>query len=374
MAGIYIHIPFCKQACHYCDFHFSTNQSYKSLMIESIVRELELQKKSLGESRIQSIYLGGGTPSLLSIKEIESIINTIFKNYSLDTSPEITLEANPDDLSKEYLLHLYRAGINRLSIGIQSFHDDFLKFMNRAHNAQEAERATYLAKEAGFEHLTTDLIYGIPYKDHSVFEKDLEKIVALDTCHISAYCLTIEEKTVFGKWEKDGKLKVPEEEFAAEQLEILMDFLPSHNFEQYEISNFARNEKYSVHNTNYWRGIPYLGIGPGAHSFNITHRQSNIANNLLYIKSIKEGRIPAITEKLSEKDRFNELLLTGLRTKWGIDISKLSQAFPSFYKNIKPGIDNLIIHGLLSHTEDKITLTPSGKLLADEITSQLLVV
>ncbi len=333
-----------------------------------------MQKKFLGDSRIQSIYLGGGTPSLLSVKEIASIINTIFVQYSVEAAPEITLEANPDDLTKDYLSDLYRAGINRLSIGIQSFHNEFLKFMNRAHNAEEAERAVHIARDAGFEQLTVDLIYGIPHIDHSVFEKDLEKMVALGTCHISAYCLTIEEKTVFGQWEKNGKLIMPGEEFAAEQLEILMEFLPHHGFEQYEISNFARDERYSVHNTNYWKGIPYLGIGPGAHSFNTTHRQYNISNNHLYIKNIKEGSIPATLETLSEEDKFNEFLLTGLRTKWGIDTLTISQTSPSLYKGIKPDLNRLVETGLLSQTEHKITLTPAGKLLADEITAQLLVV
>lgn len=333
-----------------------------------------MQKKFLGESKIQSIYLGGGTPSLLSVNDIDAIVNAIYSNYSIGFTPEITLEANPDDLSKGYLRDLHSTGINRLSIGIQSFHDDFLKFMNRAHNALEAERAVYIAKEAGFEKLTTDLIYGIPYENHSVFEKDLEKMVALDTCHISAYCLTIEAKTVFGKWEKTGKLTMPGEEFAAEQLEILMDYLTQSNFEQYEISNFARNKRYSVHNTNYWKGVPYLGIGPGAHSFNTTHRQHNIANNQLYIKSIKEGHIPATIEQLSDKDKFNELLLTGLRTKWGIDILNISQVFPSFYTKIKSDIERFVMNGFLLRTNNTITLTSSGKLLADEITAQLLVV
>ncbi len=343
-------------------------------MIQCICQELVLRKKFLDGTMVESIYFGGGTPSLLNIEELELIIGTIYKHYSVHPFPEITLEANPDDINQRFIKELYLLNVNRLSIGIQTFHDAFLKFMNRAHNAREAEQAVRIAREAGFSRLSTDLIYGIPHPDHSIFEQDLEKMVALNTDHISAYCLTIEERTVFGKWRRDGRLVPPQEDFAAEQFEMLMEFMPERQFEQYEISNFARDQKYSIHNTNYWKGIRYLGVGPGAHSFNTVQRQYNISNNRQYIDNIRKEVIPATIEELTEADRFNETLLTGLRTIWGVDTSPLSETYPLFFDSIKPQLERLSENGLLVWTDHRVTLTRSGKLLADEITARLLII
>lgn len=372
MAGIYIHIPFCKQACHYCDFHFSTNQSYKSEMISSICREIELQKDFFSGEAIDTIYFGGGTPSLLGIIELDKIFSQISKYFRLTENPEISFETNPDDISKDKLSNWKKLGINRLSIGIQSFYDPFLRFMNRAHTGAEAEKAVYLSQDSGFKNITVDLIYGIPDKDHQAFLHDLELFTSLETDHISAYCLTIEPKTVFGQKVKHGKMQEPSEDFAADQFKLLIDFLDKNNFEQYEISNFARGNSYSRHNTNYWKGIPYLGFGPGAHSYNKEFRQFNIANNHLYIKAINQGQLPCEKEVLSFTDKFNEYLLTNLRTKWGIDPILMKEDFEEFYHKIEPKIKDFLKAGLLEYDLNKITLSTTGKFIADEITAQLI--
>lgn len=374
MAGIYIHIPFCKQACHYCDFHFSTNQSYKSEMISGICREIELQKHYLSGEIVETIYFGGGTPSLLSMAELAQILNTISTNFTIADYPEITLEANPDDLTEQTLKHLKLAGINRLSIGIQSFQNEFLTFMNRAHNAAEATRSVKLAQDLGIENISVDLIYGIPHPNHDYFLDDLTKIIALNTPHISAYCLTIEPKTAFGKKVKQGKMASPDEQFAAEQFEILMNTFEKAGLEQYEISNFARNQQYSKHNTNYWKGINYLGVGPGAHSFNKGSRQFNIANNHKYLQEIKLDKIAFDLEILSPKDKFNEYLLTSIRTQWGLSVNNLRELGEDFFTEIENEITILAKSKHLIWQNDRICLTNQGKFLADEITAKLLVV
>ncbi|RYZ89566.1 MAG: radical SAM family heme chaperone HemW, partial [Moraxellaceae bacterium] len=267
MAGIYLHIPFCKQKCHYCDFHFSTSLVRKADMVQAIAKEIELQKEYLKGQEVSTIYFGGGTPSLLLEEELHLLLNSLHRNFSIAQNPEITLEANPDDINPASLKNMAAAGINRLSIGIQSFHEPHLQLMNRAHNATEAANCVKLAQNAGFQNISIDLIYGVPAPDHDIWMRDLQKAFSLQVQHISSYALTIEPKTAFGRWAATGKFTGGTEDFVAEQFEILLEQMQANGFEQYEISNFCRPGFYSRHNSNYWRGVPYLGLGPSAHSF-----------------------------------------------------------------------------------------------------------
>ena len=371
MAGIYIHIPFCKQACFYCDFHFSVNQKQKQEMVDAIVKELILQKNYFEGEQIKTIYFGGGTPSILDITQIKSILSTIENNFSVTTSPEITLEANPDDLYTEKAASLKQAGINRLSIGIQSFNEGFLKWMNRAHNAEQSLNAVAIAKAAGFDNITIDLIYGIPAPDHAIWRNDLEKAVSLGVNHISAYSLTIEPKTVFGRKLKKGELHVPSDQFALTQFEMLIEKLETNGFIHYEISNFGKENYFSRHNTSYWLNHKYLGVGPSAHSYNSKQRQYNIASNGKYIAAITEGKIPSETEVLTVANNANELLLTGLRTIWGIDVNQIYRFkglnTDIFQKEMQQYLDS----GDLILNNSRLTISKKGKFIADRIISDL---
>ncbi len=327
MAGIYLHIPYCKQACHYCDFHFSTQQDSKTQLVQALSLELALQKNYLGNEVVETIYLGGGTPSLLNEKELGEIFHSIHKHFAVTDNAEITLEANPDDLSLENLQAIRKVGVNRLSIGIQSFDNGILKFLNRAHSAREAADCVTHARNAGFSNISIDLIYAIPGQNNDLWMKNIEQAIALSPEHISSYSLTIEEKTVFGNWFKKGKLKIESDEAAASQMEILMDLLGRAGYEHYEISNFCRPNFYSRHNSSYWKQKKYLGIGPSAHSYNGSSRQYNIRNNSLYIQSLEQGKIPFEMETLSRANLINEYLLTTLRTSWGCDLDYLAKHF-----------------------------------------------
>lgn len=366
LAGIYIHIPFCKQACHYCDFHFSTTLTLREELLGSIAKELKLQKNYLTDS-IETVYFGGGTPSLLTGSEIKEILTVISENFELSTDPEITLEANPDDLTEKKLLGLHAAGVNRLSIGVQSFDSDVLKFLNRAHSEEQAEKCISIAQEIGFTDLTIDLIYGIPGRNHQLWEQDIEKLLSFNPDHISAYCLTIEPDTAFGNWRKKGKLTPVTEDFAAEQFEILAAKLSSAQYDQYEISNFCKNNKYSRHNTAYWQDKTYLGIGPSAHSYNRVSRQYNVKNNAQYIKAINKEVIPFQLENLSPTDQLNDYLITGIRTKWGINLSK----FHSNFSLDGSYIDMLVKNGKAKVKDGYLILTTDGRLIADQITEDL---
>ena len=305
MAGIYIHIPFCKQKCSYCDFHFSTNLQHKSNLIQAINKELEIRKDEIS-TPIETIYFGGGTPSILSEIELESIFETIYKNYSTKNLKEITLEANPDDLNKEKLNFLKSTPINRFSIGVQSFFEEDLKLMNRAHNVQEAETSIKLAQDFGFENITIDLIYGSTTTTNEMWKQNLQKAIELNVPHISSYALTVEEKTILNHQIKKGITKPVDEDRQNEQFQLLVDTLTSNDFIQYEISNFGKEEYFSLHNSNYWKGIHYLGIGPSAHSYNGKTRAWNIANNSKYIQAINENNLPQEIEVLNEVEKFNE--------------------------------------------------------------------
>ena len=372
MAGLYIHIPFCKQACHYCDFHFSTNRELTHQLSEALASELKLQKEYLKGEVLKTIYLGGGTPSLLSVKDLEIIFNAVSANYKVDARPEISLEANPDDLTPEKLSELNRVGVNRLSIGIQSFDYEVLKFLNRAHDAQAALGCVKLAREAGFNNLSIDLIYAIPGQDNRAWKKNLEQAILLSPEHISAYSLSIEEKTTFGRWQRSGKLKAVDEELAAQQFEMLMEELELAGYEHYEISNFSKPGFHSRHNSSYWEQENYLGVGPSAHSYNGNTRQFNVLNNHLYNKSLADSKIPFELEILTPTNKINEYIFTTLRTNRGCDLLKLKheQGYDIQTKNAAY-LNNIIQHKLAFMDNHVLKLTRSGKLLADKIASDL---
>lgn len=375
MSGIYIHIPFCKQACNYCDFHFSTSLKLKSNLIESILVEIDLRHPYLENKNIETIYFGGGTPSLLSEKELFLILEKIYKNYNVSSNAEISLEANPDDLSVEKLKELKRLEINRLSIGLQSFNNEELIWMNRAHTATESEASVKRAQDKGFENISIDLIYGSKFSNLTNWKKTLDKAIALDVKHISSYNLTIEDKTKLGHDFKVKKEIAIDDEKSSELFLEMIDRLEKNNFIQYEISNFGKENYFSNHNSNYWKGIEYIGFGPSAHSFDGVSRQWNVSNNSLYIKNITYKN-EAYFEKeiLSESDQFNEYILTSLRTIWGIDVLVLNTKFNSEILNsFNEKIKTYISSDMIIFNNNKYVLTSNGKLFADKIASELFV-
>jgi oxygen-independent coproporphyrinogen-3 oxidase len=375
MAGIYLHIPFCKQACHYCDFHFSTNLKNTDELVQAMLRELELQQAYIGNEKIKTIYFGGGTPSLLSAAAIASILDTIRQHYSVDAHAEITLEANPDDLTKTKLHELKHQGVNRLSIGIQSFSNSVLQYLHRAHDAQSASDSVELARATGFDNISIDLIYAIPGQSDAEWLQNIQQALALSPEHISSYSLTIEDKTVFGRWAAAGKLKILEDEVAAAQLELLVETLEAAGYEQYEVSNFARPSFQSQHNSSYWRQEKYLGIGPSAHSFNHVTRQYNVTNNHAYVRSLAEDKIPATTEVLERQDQINDFLLTTLRTSWGADLARLYALYQhDLVAANKVYLQSLQENELAVLRDNSLVLTKRGRLLADKIASDLFVI
>lgn len=374
MSGLYIHIPFCKQACHYCDFHFSTNRQRQTELVRAIAKEIALRKDYLS-SPVQTIYFGGGTPSLLSQAELTLLFETIYRTFPVSSQAEITLEANPDDLQPGKIQLLRTFSINRFSVGIQSFYEPHLAYLNRAHSAAESMRCVQVAQDAGFDNLSIDLIYAIPHPDHSVWEKDLETAFQLNVPHISAYCLTIEQRTVFGKQLAKGQLQPVDEEFSIQQSQMLLAQVESSGFEQYEISNFAKSGKYARHNTHYWQRKPYLGVGPSAHSYNGKSRQYNVANNALYTKALQNNQIPATVEQLSLPDQVNEAIMMGLRTKWGCNLTEIRQwSGIDIMQHNRAQIENYQQRELMVVENDVLLLTAQGKLLADQIASDLFIV
>ncbi|MDZ4668895.1 MAG: radical SAM family heme chaperone HemW [bacterium] len=375
MAGIYIHIPFCKQACHYCNFHFSTLLSYKERVVTAIAKELFLRKDELGNEAIESIYFGGGTPSLLSKQELELIFNTLYQHYNLSQVKEITLEANPDDLSMSYLSHLAQTPINRLSIGIQSFDDAHLQFMNRAHSAKEAMQCVKMAQDKGLQKISIDLIYGIPGMGKELWKQNVETAINLGVQHISSYCLTIEPKTVFGQQLKKDKFELMPEEDAETQFLDLIQITEANGFEQYEISNFAKSNAYALHNTNYWRGVSYLGVGPGAHSHFPGVRMWNISNNQQYLRQIEVNILPLEKENLSLDNQFNEWVMTGLRTQWGLSLNEGKRRFGSDrMEALNESLKVYILSGKVLVNGDQIVLDKLARFLADGIASAAFIV
>ena len=373
MAGIYVHVPFCKVKCHYCDFHFSTNLSGKSELVECIVDEIKSRANVLNNELIETIYFGGGTPSILNESELNSILNAINSSFQIDENVEITLEANPDDLSLEKLKILNSAGINRLSIGTQSFFQDNLTYMNRAHTSEEAIDCIRTAQKVGFENITIDLIYGLPNQTLEDWKKELEVFLSLNIPHLSAYCLTIEPNTYFGHLHKSNKIPLPSDDLSNQQFEYLIQTLDKFGFEHYEISNFAKEGFISRHNSAYWKNKPYLGVGPSAHSYYNKSRSWNIANNHQYIKLVKDKAEFTTTEHLGDKDMFNEYILTRLRTKWGVSPQELKGISEKLWSKSEPQFLKEEQAGNLSLKDGIYTLTQQGKFLSDNISANLFV-
>ncbi|UUW10467.1 radical SAM family heme chaperone HemW [Flavobacterium plurextorum] len=376
MSGIYIHIPFCKQACHYCDFHFSTSMKKKNEMVLALAKEIAMRKNELldsaqNDNKIETIYFGGGTPSVLSNEEINFLISEVYKNYKVSDNPEITLEANPDDLSAERILELSRSPINRLSIGIQSFYEEDLKMMNRAHNSAEAKKCLEEATKY-FDNISLDLIYGIPGMTDEMWKQNIETALSFGVPHISSYALTVEPKTALSKLIQTGKIAEPQDEAASNHFMILVDTLQKNGFIHYELSNFGKENYFSKNNSAYWLGKKYIGIGPSAHSYDGEKRGWNIANNSLYLKAIQNNELPIETEILTISDRYNEYIMTGLRTIWGVSLERIENEFGLEYLNyLKKQSQKFLDDGLLSIENNILKPTPRGKFLTDGIASDL---
>lgn len=384
MSGIYIHIPFCKQACHYCDFHFSTSMKKKDEMVLALAKEIVMRKNELfdsgqGDNVVETIYFGGGTPSVLQISELRFLINTIFENYKIAENPEITLEANPDDLtdlslraeSKSIFEEYREIGINRLSIGIQSFYEEDLKMMNRAHNSAEAKKCLEEATKY-FDNISLDLIYGIPGMSDEMWKKNIETALSFGIPHISSYALTVEPKTALSKLIQTGKIAEPQDETASSHFMILVEMLQQNGFIHYELSNFGKENYFSKNNSAYWLGKKYIGIGPSAHSYDGKKRGWNIANNALYLKSIQNNQLPVETETLTISDRYNEYIMTGLRTIWGVSLKRIENEFGKEYLDyLKKQSQRFLNDDLLSIENNILKPTLKGKFLTDGIASDL---
>jgi oxygen-independent coproporphyrinogen III oxidase len=368
MSGIYIHIPFCKQACHYCDFHFSTSLKKKNEMVLAIAKEMAMRKKE-SQTEIETIYFGGGTPSILEISDIDFLISKVYQHYNVAQNPEITIEANPDDLTKERIVVLSNSSVNRLSIGVQSFFETDLQLMNRAHNTKEAKRCLEIAVQY-FDNISVDLIYGIPGLTNQQWLQNIQTVLDLKIPHISSYALTVEPKTALQKLITEGLIPPLDDAIAHEQFLLLVDTLD--NFIHYELSNFGKKGYFSRNNTAYWLGKKYIGIGPSAHSYDGQSRSWNISNNALYLKSLEENKLPSETEILSKTDQYNEYVMTGLRTIWGISLENIETHFGKNYskyllKNAQKHIDDdqLILNNNI------LTTTRKGKFFCDGMASDL---
>lgn len=369
--GIYIHIPFCKQACHYCDFHFSTSVKKKEELIQMICKEILLRKDEITQELVQTIYFGGGTPSLLSELELKQLLTTIEDNFEVSSTVEITLEANPDDLTADKVKELKLAGVNRLSIGVQSFFEEDLQLMNRAHNANEALTSIKLAKQY-FDNISIDLIYGMPEMSVERWEENIDIALSLDLPHFSCYALTVEPNTALKKFIDKGKIEPVDDEVASIHFDLLTNKLKAAGFVQYEFSNYGKPGYFSQNNTAYWMGKTYMGVGPSAHSFNGNQRKWNINNNSLYINAIENDKIPAQKEALSLTDRYNEYVMTRLRTMWGISLEGVKKDFGTNYKKylLEQSV-NLIKEGLLILENESLKVSDKGKFLSDGISSEL---
>lgn len=372
VSGIYIHIPFCKKACTYCDFHFSVNTKLRSEMVDAIIGEIEHRKNYLNTKTIQTIYFGGGTPSILDTAELELILEKIYKEFEVSSNAEITIECNPDDLSKQKLTELKKLGFNRLSIGLQSFNEDELKWMNRAHTAKESIECVKLAQDAGFDNITIDLIYGSKFQNEQSWLQTLRTAISLNVQHISAYNLTIEKKTKLGVDNLKGSEPEINEDLSAQQFKMMIDVLQQNGFIHYEISNFGKEGFFSKHNSSYWLGSHYLGLGPSAHSFNGVSRQWNISSNSAYISNIQSGKDHFEEEILILNEIYNEYILTHLRTIWGCRRQEIETQFG---KNKLDHFNSMVkmYQNYLIDTNDTITLNLEGKLRADYLASEFFI-
>jgi oxygen-independent coproporphyrinogen-3 oxidase len=371
MSGIYIHIPFCKQACHYCDFHFSTSMKKKDEMVLALSKEIVMRKSEFENEIVETIYFGGGTPSVLTTEEIQFLISEVYKNYKIAENPEITLEANPDDLSKDRIIELSKSPINRLSIGIQSFFEDDLQMMNRAHNSAEARKCLEEATKY-FDNISLDLIYGIPGMSNEKWKQNIETALSFGIPHISSYTLTVEPKTALNKLIQTGKIAKPSDDLAQEHFSILVEMLENNGFIHYELSNFGKENYFSKNNSAYWLGKKYLGIGPSAHSYDGISRSWNVSNNSIYLKSLGENKLPHEIEILSKTDRYNEYIMTGLRTIWGVSLDRISDEFGNEYLDyLQKQAQKFIDDNLLFIENSILKPTQKGKFLTDGIASDL---
>ncbi|MGB1362001.1 MAG: radical SAM family heme chaperone HemW [Flavobacteriaceae bacterium] len=371
MAGIYFHFPFCRQACHYCNFHFSTQLKYQDEMLQAFKKEIELRTEEWPEE-LESIYFGGGSPSLLSPKSVEQLINLVIKKINLRHGIEITIEVNPDDVTFEYLEALSSIGINRLSIGIQSFLDRELKLMNRIHNADQAVKTIEWTAQL-FQNFSVDLIYGTPSSDLFSWKKNLNQALSFDIPHLSSYALTVEPKTVLAHQVKNKKVRLLDEEWVKLQYDWMVNRMEEAGYENYEFSNFSKPGFHAVNNANYWKGKAYMGIGPAAHSYDGKRKRSwNPSNNIKYLKSIQQGILPAQFENLNAHEAFNEYLMTGLRTSWGVSLQKINETFGKHYSNyLEKQVENHLIDQRLYWDGDALKVSKSAKFLTDGIASDL---
>jgi oxygen-independent coproporphyrinogen-3 oxidase len=367
LAGIYIHIPFCKQACSYCNFHFNTSLRRKNELVTALLSELEQRKDYLKTETIETIYFGGGTPSLLTSAECQALIENIFTNFNVDSNAEITLETNPDDISTEKLAEWQESGINRLSIGIQSFFDEDLRWMNRAHSADQALDSLNSAIKQ-FNNITIDLIYGTPFLTDERWETNFKRAIEFNIPHLSCYALTVEPKTPLHKMIQKHQSPGVDADKQSEQFMLLMHWAEEAGYEHYEISNFSKPGFRSRHNSSYWQGKKYLGIGPSAHSFNSESRQWNVANNNIYINSIKNGAIPFQIEVLTPTQQLNEYIMTSLRTMEGLDLNHSGKAASA---KLQAASKKFIERNLMIEEQDHLKLTKEGKLFADGIAADL---
>jgi oxygen-independent coproporphyrinogen-3 oxidase len=392
MSGIYIHIPFCKQACHYCDFHFSTSLKKKDEMVSALTKEIALRKDEFKDEVVETIYFGGGTPSLLTIEDLRFLIDEVFRNYNVIENPEITVEANPDDLisnvlssraqSRDFYEDYRSLGINRLSIGIQSFFEDDLKLMNRAHNSEEAKKCLEIATQY-FDNISIDLIYGVPNMSNEKWLQNIATALSFNVPHISSYALTVEPKTALHTFIQKGIIPQPDDEVAQEHFHLLVEKLEDNGFIHYELSNFGKSTYFSKNNSSYWLGKKYIGIGPSAHSYDGISRSWNVSNNTLYLKSIAENQLPSEKETLTKTDRYNEYVMTGLRTIWGISLDRIEKEFGTTYldylnqqaaKYIDEQLLEIVTSSDFEHQnciEKLLRTTKSGKFLSDGIASDL---
>ncbi len=372
MPHLYLHIPFCRQACHYCDFHFSTTLTGRENLLLAMLAEFNNRAYELPQQPLETIYFGGGTPSLLTGEELNAFFSAVEKKFEVLSDAEITLEANPDDLTEAYLRDLKTTRVNRLSIGIQSFREEDLKQMNRAHTATQAREAVRRAQAHGFKNITVDLIYGIPDLSDADWEKNLHEVFELNVQHLSAYCLTVEPRTPLAHFVKTGKAKPVDEEQASRQFQLLCQHAATHGFEQYEISNFATTGFLARHNSSYWKSKPYLGIGPSAHSFDGNVRRWNVSNNAVYTRALEQGEVYFESEELTLTERYNEYVMTRLRTKWGCDLNEIEQVFGNAYReHILREAATYISEKAMVQDNDVLVLSASGKLMADKIASDL---
>ena len=373
MAGIYLHIPFCRKLCYYCDFYHIISNDDNSLFINALKKEAELRANYLAGNTVSTIYLGGGTPSVFTAKETGSVLDHIRQHFVVEKENEITIELNPDDVNKDYLKELTDTGVNRVSLGVQSWRDEDLKMMNRRHTASQAYDALAKLTEAGFKNISVDLIYGIPGMDSVNWASNLDKTLSFDIKHLSAYHLTIEPGTVFNRMKEKGSIVEIDEDESTSEFNILLEKTGSAGFINYEISNFGKPGYFSIHNTNYWRQVPYLGLGPSAHSFNGYSRQWNVRDLKKYIKSMNSGKLLFDKEELDIKTKFNEYVMTSLRTMWGIDLDYVEKIFE------KEGFDyvvnlsgKFIDYGLMKQENKNLILTNQGKMISDNIISEFI--